>query len=444
MILSRYGSFTGGIDLPAEKDLTLALPIHRCPTPSRLRVPLAPYGGAPAEPVVTVGQQVATGERIAVAADESGVDIFAPLSGEVAAFTTVTVAGRYGLACSGAVELTGLCEPQAIRSAGEVFDWRAADPQMLRSRIYASGLSTYGDAPESLARWVWRACEKRCKALIANVMEDQPYVTAVHRLMVEHGHDVVRGLAILARATQAARVFLVADRRRTEDYRDSTHPAGLLGIQQVALPHRYPTGADAMLVKILTRREVPIGGSTMDVGAAVISAAACFAAYRRVACDIPPIGRVVTVSGERAACPGNFFAPFGMACLELAGHPELPVLHGGPMMGVRCDEDMVVSPATNAVLAIEPAAAPVPGPCIRCAWCRDRCPTRLNVAAMNDAFELSQIKRAEQLGAMACVECGVCSYVCPARLPLTQRMKRLKHAIRAWKATAGRAGYRPA
>jgi len=426
----RYGSFKGGIELPDDKDQTLAVPIHRCRSPGRLRVPLSPCGGAAAKPLASRGQQVAAGERIAAAEDDSAVDVFAPLAGTVGGLTAVTVAGRYGLASSPAIELTELSEPRPIAPAEEVFDWRSAGPETLRSLLAAGGLATYRESIEPLAALIARARGSRCGVLIANVMEDQPYVTADHRLLAEQGRDVVRGLALLARAIGAARVFLVADQRRTEAYRGCVQLAQQLGIEQVALSHKYPTGADAILVNILTKREMPPGGSTMQVGAAVVGAATCFAAYRQVACGQPPTGRVVTVSGDRLSGAGNFFVPFGMGCVELAGQAEPPLLHGGPMTGSRCGDDVVVGPATNAVLAIG-AGAPPAGPCIRCAWCTDHCPARLNVSAMNDAFELSQVDRAERLGAMACVECGVCSYVCPARLPLTQRMKRLKHAIRA-------------
>lgn len=431
MILSRYGTFTGGIDLPDEKYHTISRAICKCPAPAFLRVPLAPCGGAPGEPVVHVGQRVSAGERIAAARDASGVDVFAPLDGTVRALTTAAVAGKGGLVVGPAVMLTELSEPRDIPPARETFNWRAAGPELLRSRIAAGGLSTYGERPEPLAQWLLKARQGRCKVLIANVMEGQPYVTAAHRLMVEYGREVLRGLAMLARAIEARKVFLVADRRRTGDYRCSARAGEPLGIQRVALPHKYPTEADAILVKILTRREVPPDGGAMDVGAAVIGAAACFAVFRQVACGQPPTGRVVTVSGERASQAGNFYVPFGMSCLELAGDAASAVIHGGPMTGLRCDEDVVVGLATNAVLAGDPGAPPVAGPCVRCGWCTDHCPMRLNVAILNDAFELADIERAERLTAMACVECGVCSYVCPARLPLTRRMKQLKQAIRS-------------
>ena len=99
------------------------------------------------------------------------------------------------------------------------------------------------------------------------------------------------------------------------------------------------------------------------------------------------------------------------------------------MVGFQCGPDVVVGPGTDAVLAIDTPPFQPPAPCIRCGWCADYCPARLNIAALNDAFELGEIDRAERLGAPACVGCGVCTYVCPARLPLTQRVKEINRTI---------------
>jgi Na+-translocating ferredoxin:NAD+ oxidoreductase subunit C len=90
------------------------------------------------------------------------------------------------------------------------------------------------------------------------------------------------------------------------------------------------------------------------------------------------------------------------------------------------------------VLAIEPAPMPPSSPCIRCGWCTDYCPARLNVAALNDRFELGLLHRLRATGVQACVECGICSYVCPARLPLSHRVGQLRRAL-----LAGRGEERP-
>jgi electron transport complex protein RnfC len=193
-------------------------------------------------------------------------------------------------------------------------------------------------------------------------------------------------------------------------------------------------GADTILAKVLTRRETPPGAATMAVGSAILDAATCLAVWRWVCRGRRTLERVVTVAGPRVREPANYLVPFGARCTDLVApddRQEALLVHGGPMAGVPCDERAVVTSATAAVLALEADPPPLSTPCIRCGWCTDHCPARLNVAALNDAFELALPETARRAQPAACVECGVCSYVCPARLPLAHRVKQLKRRLAA-------------
>jgi electron transport complex protein RnfC len=434
-MVRRHLTFTGGIDLPDEKHLTIDSAITQASAPQRLRVPLAPPGSdGPAGVLsVPIGTTVQAGATIAVVDLGAGASmpIVAPLDGKISAITTANIAGHAGLAVVPAVEMTELSAPN-LAQAQQSFDWMDARPDELRRRIASAGLVTHDHHAQCLSAWVSRAIDKKCRVLIANMMESQPFVTSDHRLLVEHGPEVMRGLAILALAIGAKETLLAVDHRRVADYRSLLRPARLFGIQRIALSHKYPIGLDRMLVNVLTGREVPIEGEPFDVGVAVVTAATCFAVFRQIACQTPAVGRVVTVSGQRAGKCGNIWAPFGMSIRELVGQDvELPLVHGGAMTGLVCYDDAVVGPSTNAVLALRANVMAPPGPCIRCGWCTDHCPARLNVAALNDMFELGQVAKAARAGALASLGCGVCSYVCPARLPLTQRVRKLKQVIRS-------------
>ncbi len=429
MRLRCYGTFVGGINLPDEKGRTAGEPIRPADALQRLLIPLAACGGGSAKPIVHPGQAVSAGELLARADDDSGVDVFAPLAGKVSSMSTALVAGGNGFFRCPAIELGELSSPRPIRSVEATIQWRGLSDDALRAELGIGGLTTHEPAAEPLGLWVDRVREKGCSVLIANAVEGQPYVTSEHRLLCECGSDVMRGLAILGRAIGCGKVILAVDRRRTGDYAQLVGPARLYNIQRIALPEKYPTGAPSILVKVLTRREVPPGGHTTDVGAAVVDAATCFAAYRWIACRQPQTHRVVTVAGERFEQARNVWAPLGASCDEIAGHWDAPLIHGGPMVGSVTPSGAVVSPATSALLAIDTPKRSTPAPCIRCGWCTDLCPARLNVAALNDAFELGLINQAGKAGTLACVECGVCTYVCPAKLPLAQRVRQLKRAI---------------
>ena len=104
-------------------------------------------------------------------------------------------------------------------------------------------------------------------------------------------------------------------------------------------------------------------------------------------------------------------------------------IYGSAMTGMQVIAGAVTGASANALLAMENGRQPTPTPCIRCGWCSDNCPARLNVSALNDDFELGRSEAARRHGAPACIECGICSYVCPARLPLMQRVRLLKQAV---------------
>lgn len=431
MIFRRYGTFTGGIDLPDQKRDTLDRQIAVCPRPPLLRVPLAPCGGPAARMLLAEGTLVTPGERIAAAVDATGVDIFAPLAGRIGKIVAVRVGSRRSFTPSPAVEILAVEAPGPIRPLNPVYDWRSAAPEALRQRLGQGGLAVTRPRPWPMAAWIAAARGGRCRTLICNAVEPQPYVTADHRLLAEHGADVIRGLAILAAALEAAETVLAVDQRWTDSYRELVGPARTSKINTIALPPKYPIGNTVILTKVLARREVPVGGSSLDVGVAVTDASTCFAAYRWAACDSPMTSRVVTVAGERIEQPNNLWAPFGIDGPLLAGGAQEPLAHGGAMSGLTMEPDAVAWAATEAVLALDAPAPAPPTPCIRCGWCTDHCPARLDVAALNDYFELGQIEAANRAGALACVNCGICSYICPARLPLTERVKQLNVGMAA-------------
>lgn len=432
MLEKRYGTFAGGIDLPDDKDQTLDEPIVACWPLSRLVVPLAPADGPPARLLFKPGQYVSHGEKLAAADSPDQVDVFAPLAGKVDSLGQALLrSGRNGWRSSPAVVLTGLDPPAGLSEVQTQYDWQSADAASLRLRLTEGGLLCGGQVLP-IGRWLERTRQAGAVTLIGNLMENVPFVTADHAALRDFASGVVRGLAILARALEIRQVLLAVDHRRVNDYRQAAGPARLLQIEALALVHKYPTGAEAMLVRVLTRREAPPGQPALAVGAAVVNGADCLAAYRWVACGQAPTGRVVTVSGPRVQRPGNFYLPFGAEAAEVlacAGARAGMQVEGSPMSGRLLSPGAVVGPATDALLALEPSPPARATQCVRCGWCVEHCPVRINVAILNDDFELVRLDLARRRGAQACIGCGICSYLCPSHLPLTDRVGRLKEAL---------------
>jgi len=425
MLLRQHGDFAGGIDVPDEKRETLTEPIRACPLPERLFIPLALTADLPARCLVRPGQHVTAGERLAEASD-GRPDVFAPTEGEVVA--TDSVADVEGFLTVPALELVpGGPVPTPPVSDDETM--LALAPDELRRRIAGGHLSMFRRPMAPLSSWIDLARRSPCELLVANAMEDQPYVTSDHRLLAENGPDILMGLAVLARAMDVAQVALVVDHRRTEAYRHVVGLAESLGVQLIALPHKYPIGADVVLLKVLSGQEVPLGGRPLDIGAAVVDVATLLALCRWVRSGHRTAMRAVTVAGQQIVRPANYLTPFGTRCSDLAQLGARSLVHGGALTGLPCTPNAVVTPATAAVLGLGVSDYERPRTCIRCGWCTDHCPARLNVAMLNDAFELVDLVTARAGGVAACVHCGICSYVCPSRLPLTERVRDLRRAV---------------
>jgi len=428
MRLIRHGSFDGGIDLPEEKHATLESPIRPAGSVRSVSVPLTWTDSPAAEPIVEHGRRVERHEVIATASEPGGLNVLAPAAGTVDRIVTVAVATARGWRRVPALHLTDI-EPPPPPHHREPAGSATESSNVEQLEHLAHGTLTTGALPvEPLARWIRRASARKCRLIIANATEPQPYVTATHRMLVEYPSQVLSGLALLGRAIGASEVVLAADRRRAEAYGGLLGPADLCKVQLVAVGQKYPTGATNVLIKVLTGKEVPPGRDPSRIGIAVIDPAGCLWAYRWATLAEPPSGRVVTVSGPAAPRPGNYFVPFGTSWRDLLRPLETPVIHGGPMNGLACPPDAVVGPGTDALLALDGTPQVAATPCIRCSWCTDHCPARLNVAVLNDMYELGLWDRAQRLVPEACVECGICSYVCPARLPLSDRVRQLKIA----------------
>mgnify|MGYP000094195134 CR=1 FL=1 len=458
LLKPRYGTFSGGIDLPDEKDATLESPIIPIEHLSHLYVPLAPVHATPAKPIVSVGQRVHQGEKIAQASGDGQVDIFAPLAGRVSKFCQVILPVNtpaslcqnrdeyiIGWRVSPAIELVDLDDFEPFPSTSSIYDWLAADDISLCERIAEGGLITFNQRTVALADYISAARNAGVDTLIANVMENTPYITSDHRILTERGLEVIGGLSIIARAMKVSNVILAVDHRRTDSYRQAIAPSRLHGIRTIALANKYPIGSTAIIIRVLTRRRVRAEGEGLEVGVAVVDAATCLATYRWVVFGEVPAARVVTVSGPAVKNPANLLIPFGAEVGEVfasaGAEPDCLTIHGSVMTGneiIKCTTPTgesipaVVSASTNALLAMDQQSASddaTPTPCIRCGWCSDSCPFRLNVAALNDDFELGRINSAKRRGCMYCIDCGICSYICPARLPLARRIKLLKLAV---------------
>ena len=73
---------------------------------------------------------------------------------------------------------------------------------------------------------------------------------------------------------------------------------------------------------------------------------------------------------------------------------------------------------------------PAPQPCIHCGRCVNDCPVGLSPVQLAGAYRRQAVDELARLHAELCIECGTCSYVCPAMRPVTQSVRLAKGLLR--------------
>jgi len=429
----------GGVHPPENKHQSNQEAIAAAGIPDELIFPLSQHIGAPAAPVVEVGQQVLKGQVIAAAKGFVSVPIHASTSGTVTAIEDRALPHPSGM--------SGPCiiikpdhKDEWIELSG-LTDYSQADKAELIQRIRDAGIAGMGGAGFPSAVKLSTRPEHTIDTLIINGTECEPYITADDRLMRERAEQVIKGTQILQHIIQPTdRVVIGVEDNKPEGIEALRAAAQGTNIQVVSFPTKYPSGGEKQLIQIITGREVPSGGLPAQIGIVCQNIGSTVAIYKAITFGEPLISRITTVTGHACDRQQNFEVllgtPFHFLLSEAGFHPEKSerLVMGGPMMGFSIeDTNTPIVKTTNCILAPTPDELPAPPPaqaCIRCGMCAQACPASLLPQQM---FWFAQGKEYEKLEAhnlMDCIECGACSYVCPSNIPLVQYYRASKAEIR--------------
>ncbi len=423
--------FFGGIHPDYKKEMSIGE--LTAVIPKQVIIPLQQHIGEPCNPLVAVGDHVLKGQKIGDG-DEKCVPVHASVSGEVVAIEERLTSG--GQAVMSIVIDNNFKDKET--------DFVGCDPQeddvdTILNHIREGGIVGMGGAafPSNIKAL---SALGKIDTFIANGCECEPYITADDVLLRTNPRRVLDGMMIMYRLLSPERMVLAIEDNKAvaiDEIKEIAHEYPCVEVS--VLPTRYPQGSEKQLIQALTGRQVPPNGLPADVNCAVFNVSTLASVCAAVCEGKPVTERVVTVTGEAVKNPQNFISRIGTPFSELiekAGglkkSAEL-VLNGGPMMGKAQGE--LVAPvvkATNAVLCLEKDKYgyndnPV---CIRCGKCVEVCPMHLKplyIARNVGAKNIAELKR---YNATDCIECGCCSFSCPAKIPLTDKCREAKKLIR--------------
>lgn len=393
------------------------------PAPEKVVVPVSMHIGAPSKLLVKSGDTVAIGQPIAEPSGVVSSYIHAPISGSVKSI------GKTRTARGALVEAVTILSDGENRFYSELRPPRVTDTVSFVEAIRASGVVGLGGAGFPTAVKLSPDTLSRLDTVIVNGAECEPYITSDTRTMLERSGDIVEGVQLLRAYLGVSRIVIAIEDNKPE-CRDKLAPLVGDSAEIRMLRSRYPHGGEKMLVYRVLRRKIPEGRLPIDVGVIVLNCTtlACIARYVRT--GLPLVSKCVTVDGGAVKTPMNVSVPIGTPLRDVfafaGGFTEEPaaVLYGGPMMGITVpDLDVPVLKNTNALLAFTEKEAKklAPGPCLRCGRCVAACPMSLSPIAIAEAYERRDARALYALKVNLCIECGCCSYSCPAHRHLVQQ-----------------------
>ena len=432
---NRLAGYYGGVHPSERKEFTEHLPLKKFPDPEVVVIPLSMHAGAPAEPVVQVGDTVKVGQKIGEAAAFISSPVHSSVSGTVTAIETRRHATR------------GECLSVVIQSDGKntlhesVQPHKALEdltPDEIVDIVREAGIVGMGGAGFPTAVKLKPA--KPVDTVLLNGCECEPLLTADHRVLLEYADDVIYGLKAMIKTVGAEKgIIVIEDNKQDAIELMEDKTAGCENIEVVAAKTKYPQGAEKMLIKRVLKRQVPSGGLPADVGCVVANVSTTKAISDAIQKGMPLIERVVTMTGERLKNPGNYIVKIGTSTKELIDYcggitgGDVTIKAGGPMMGFDLsDPDVPIMKGSNGIIAVDTDHT-AEQPCIKCGRCVDVCPMELSPLYFSKYADEENWQGMKEKNVMDCIECRSCEYICSSKIPLVTKIKAGKNAVRGMK-----------
>ena len=429
-------TFKGGIHPYDGKELSKNSPIEKYLPKGEMVYPLSQHIGAPSVPCVKKGDYVLAGQKIAEAGGFVSVPLHSSVSGTVKGIEKrLTAAGTM----SDAIIIEN--DQQYMETEFRGAELSSLSNQEILARIQEGGVVGMGGAGFPTHVKLSPKNPEKIEYILVNGAECEPYLTSDYRRMLEEPEKVVAGLEVILRLFDKAQGCICIEDNKPdciEKIRALVKDKPRIEVKE--LKTKYPQGGERTLIYAVTGREINSSMLPADVGCIVDNVETVVDIYQAVAAGRPVISRIITVTGDAVAHPGNFRVLTGTCMKELieaAGglsDGTAKVVSGGPMMGFALyDLNVPCAKTTSAFLCLEhdQVSEAKMTACINCGRCVKVCPGHVLPARLATLAERGDMAGFEKIDGMECCECGCCSYVCPAKRPLTQSIKSMRKMVLA-------------
>ena len=431
-------TFRGGIHPYEGKELSKDHPIEKYLPKGDLVYPLSQHIGAPSVPCVKKGDTVLAGQKIADAGGFVSVPLHASVSG------TVKGIEKHLNATGSMVDCIVIENDQQYQEV-EYQEARLEDltKEEILNRIKECGVVGMGGAGFPTHVKLAPKDPSRIEYILVNGAECEPYITSDYRRMIEEPEKVVKGLQVILTLFDSAKGYICIEDNKPDciaKMKELVKDIDRIEVKEVMT--KYPQGGERTLIYAATGREINSSMLPADVGCVVDNVETVISVYKAVILGRPVNSRVVTMSGDGIKEPKNLLVLSGTDMSELvdaAGGLKAKIakaISGGPMMGFALyDLHVPCTKTTSAFLFLEhdavSEAQEIQTACINCGRCVSVCPGHVLPARLAKLAERGDMAGFEAMDGMECCECGCCSYICPAKRPLTQSIKSMRKMVLA-------------
>lgn len=432
----RLAGYYGGVHPSEHKEFSEHIPLQKFPEPKTVVISMSQHLGAPANPIVQVGDKVKMGQKIGEAAGFISAPVHSSVSGTVVAVEPRMHATRGSEVMAVVIESDG--KETLHESVKPNKDYTDLTPDEIIDIVKEAGIVGMGGA--GFPTCVKLKPNKPIETVILNGCECEPYLTADHRVLLEYTDDIVYGLKAIMKTVDAPKgIIVIEDNKPDAVEKMEKAIAGCDNISVLAAKTKYPQGAEKTLIKRVTGRVVPRGGLPADVGVVVSNVSTVKAISDAIQKGMPLIERATTVTGEKIKHPGNFIIKIGTMAKDLVDYcggttdEDVQFKMGGPMMGfVQKDLNVLMMKGSNGIIAIDTDQTQEVE-CIKCGRCVDVCPMELSPLYFAKLAKDQDWQGMKDRNVMDCVECRCCEYICSSKIPIVSRIKAGKNAIREMK-----------
>ena len=455
--MARMTTFHIGGVHPDDSKIARDCAIEVLPLPPTVYISMAQHLGAPAKPIVAVGDKVKVGTVIAEPGGFISAFVHSSVSG-----TVKSIGPRKDIAGNAVthVEITveGDEWEEGIDLSRDLVAKIPIDRSFILDRIKACGVVGLGGATFPTHVKLNPAPGSKAECLIINGAECEPYLTSDYRIMLERSKEIVVGAAIMQHVLGDCQCVIGIEENKPKALiamEAAVLAMGYPGIKVLSLKKKYPQGGEKQLIDAVMHRQVGSGALPISVGAVVQNVATALAVYEAVQKNKPLITNTLTVTGDCLPMNNqhNYLFRIGMPLSFIAeqagGVPEdaAKLVSGGPMMGKAiANLDACTVKGSSSILYLSEAATrrePETN-CIRCGKCAEACPMGLEPFLLQKLSRIGDVEALEANAAQDCIECGCCLYSCPANIPLldiirlgkADAMKAIRERAAAAKAAA--------